>query len=264
MPSVSQVEQALKYILEERAKVLARQTGCIQRQKKFSGADLVQTLVFGWLSGPDTSLETLASLAATREVSVTDTAIPKRFTKACAQFLHALLEEMMSVVVEASQEAPLDLLKRFETGVLQDSSSVALPDALAESWQGGGGAPGGQAALQLHGRLRSQARRSARTRLDTWSHERSPEPFQRGRAPGRQFVHRRCGIRQLGQNGCTTSRGKLHPDACSCPYDVLDSRRETLGIGETPSSTSWANQPMLGACRRSVSLSHATPDDTCS
>src|SRR5713101_4356345 len=57
MMSVSQVEHCLKHILEERANVLARETGCIERQRKFSGADLLQTLVFGWLSHPDASLE---------------------------------------------------------------------------------------------------------------------------------------------------------------------------------------------------------------
>lgn len=56
MSSISQVERALKHILEERANVLARQTGCIQRQRKFSGADL---LVFGWLTHPAVSLEML-------------------------------------------------------------------------------------------------------------------------------------------------------------------------------------------------------------
>ena len=73
MTSVSQVEQSLEHILEERANVLARETGCIQRQRKFSGADLLQTLVFGWLAHPETSLEMLASTAATRHVHVTDT-----------------------------------------------------------------------------------------------------------------------------------------------------------------------------------------------
>jgi len=44
MTSVSHVEQSLKHILEERANVLARETGCIQRERKFRGADLLQTL----------------------------------------------------------------------------------------------------------------------------------------------------------------------------------------------------------------------------
>ena len=87
MSSVSQVEVSLKYVLEERANVLARETGCIERQRKFSGADLLQTLVFGWLGHPDASLEMLASMAATRQVQVTDRAIHKRFTKSCRPLL---------------------------------------------------------------------------------------------------------------------------------------------------------------------------------
>src|SRR5690349_7116701 len=126
MMSVSQVEHRLKHILEERANVLARETGCIERQRKFSGADLLQTLVFGWLSHPDASLDQLASVAALRKVEVTDTAVHKRFTPACARFLHAVLEEMTGVVVEADRQVPLDLVGRFETVVLEDSSTVAL------------------------------------------------------------------------------------------------------------------------------------------
>jgi hypothetical protein len=115
------------------------------------GADLLQTLVFGWLTHPDVSLEMLASMAATRQVQVTDTAVHKRFTKPCAQFLHTILEEMTKVVVEADREVPLALLHRFEAVVLEDSSSIALPDELAACWQGCSGAPGeGRAAVKLH------------------------------------------------------------------------------------------------------------------
>lgn len=151
MMSVSQVEHSLKHILEERANVLARETGCIQRQRKLSGADLLQTLVFGWLGHPNASLETLASVAAIREVQVTDTAIHKHFTKSCAHFLHAILEEMTDVIVEADREVPLELVSRFEAVVLEDSSTIALPNELAACWQGCGGAPGeGHAAVKLH------------------------------------------------------------------------------------------------------------------
>jgi Transposase DDE domain len=171
MTSVAQVQRALKHILEERANVLARETGCIQRQRKFSGADLLQTLVFGWLAHPEASLEMFASMAATRQVQVTDTAVHKRFTKACAQFLHAILEEMTRVVVEADREVPQALLHRFEAVVLEDSSSIALPDELAACWQGCGGTPGaGRAAVKLHvqwelkrGQLRGPCLTSGRT-----------------------------------------------------------------------------------------------------
>lgn len=151
MTSVSQVEETLKTVIEERACVLARATGCIQRERAFSGADLLQTLVFGWLTHPDASLEMLASTAAIREVYVSDTAVQKRFNEPCARFLHAVLEEMVGVLVHAEQRVPLQLLHRFSSVVLEDSSSITLPKELADYWQGsGGGLGGGEAAIKLH------------------------------------------------------------------------------------------------------------------
>lgn len=139
MSSVAYVGERLQCILQERANALAKETGCIERVRKFTGADLVQTLVFGWQQHPEASLETLASMAQVRAVSVTDTAVHKRFTAECAQFLHAVLEEMSSVVVQAAHEVPIKLVRRFTAVILEDSSSISLPDELAEVWQGCGG-----------------------------------------------------------------------------------------------------------------------------
>src|SRR5216683_1976602 len=139
MTSVAYVSEQLQFILEERACELARETGCIVRQRKFSGADLVQMLVFGFQQHPHASLEELASTAEIREVSVSDSAVDKRFTPECARLLHAVLEELTSSVVQAAQDVPIRLLRRFAAVILQDSSSMTLPDALAEQWQGCGG-----------------------------------------------------------------------------------------------------------------------------
>ena len=153
MTSVAYVSEQLQFILEERACELARETGCIVRQRKFSGADLVQMLVFGFQQHPHASLEELASTAEIREVSVSDTAVDKRFTPACARLLHAVLEELTSVVVQAAQEVPIRLLRRFSAVILEDSSSIALPDELAELWRGcGGNQRHTAAAVKLHTR----------------------------------------------------------------------------------------------------------------
>jgi hypothetical protein len=112
MQNISQIEGKLSYVMEERAKVLARETGCIQRERKFNGAALLQMLVFGWLAHPDASLEQLASTVAARDVLVTDTAVHERFNEACARFLHAVLQELTAVVVQADQDVPVPLLRR--------------------------------------------------------------------------------------------------------------------------------------------------------
>jgi hypothetical protein len=158
-------------VLEERACVLARATGCVRRQRKCSGADVVQMLVFGFQQHPQASLEDLASTAEIRDVSVTDTAVDKRFTPACARLLHAILEELTSVVVEAAQDVPIRLLRRFSAVILEDSSSMTLPDALAELWRGCGGTQEHTAAaVKLHVRLRTQAWTIVGAQADGWTH----------------------------------------------------------------------------------------------
>src|SRR6266568_4974669 len=90
-------------------------------------------------------------MAQVRDVSVSDTAVQKRFTPECAHLLHAILEEMSSVVVQAAQSVPIRLLRRFRAVILEDSSSVSLPNDLAAVWRGGGGHQDHTAAaLKLH------------------------------------------------------------------------------------------------------------------
>src|SRR5258708_9249157 len=159
MTSITQIENAMNEIFNERANVLAKESGAIQRVRKFRGADLLQTLVFGWMQHPDASLETLSSMATLRKVYVSDTAIDHRFTPTCADFFHAVLEAVVAAVV------------------LEDSSTIVLPDELAQLWRGCGGTQAhSRAALKLHvrwelkqGRLWGPALTDGR-----WSDHRSP------------------------------------------------------------------------------------------
>jgi hypothetical protein len=162
MDSIAQVEHALHTILQDRANILARETGCIERQRKFTGASLAQTLIFSWQEHPEASLEQMASLAETAAVSVSDTAVDKRFTPSCAEFLRRLLEELSAVVVEAAEPVDVELLRRFGAVILEDSSVMSLPSALHEVWQGCGNQNTQEAAsLKLHVRWELQ-----RGRLD--------------------------------------------------------------------------------------------------
>ena len=151
MSSVTYLGAQLYRLLAERADAIAKATGCVQRRRKFSGASLLQTLVFGWQQHPDASLEQLASTAATADVLVTDTAVDKRFTPQAARFLHAMLEEACSIVVQAAHDVPLPLLRRFSAVLLEDSSSISLPNELAQIWRGcGGNQDHTAAAVKLH------------------------------------------------------------------------------------------------------------------
>ena len=75
----------------------------------------------------------------------------QRFTKEAATFLLRLLEEAVALGLEATDAAPVDVLARFDAVVIEDSSTIRLPDKLADFWQSCGGGQGqSKAGLKLH------------------------------------------------------------------------------------------------------------------
>jgi hypothetical protein len=93
----------------------------------------------------------MASTAAIAQVTVTDSAVDKRFTPECAEFLRRLLEELSAVVVQAAEPVPVELLRRFSAVILEDSSVISLPADLHEVWAGCGNQAQPEAAsLKLH------------------------------------------------------------------------------------------------------------------
>ena len=145
MISVTQFGETLRQILEEEANELAKETGFIQRERIITGADFVQTLIFGWLEEPEITLDGFTQIAQRREVEITASGWHQRFTPEAV----ALMERLTQVRLEA-EAAPVALLKRFTAVIVEDSSTISLPDELAELWRGCGGSAGSsQAMLKL-------------------------------------------------------------------------------------------------------------------
>jgi hypothetical protein len=153
MPSLPQVAATMQHVLTTEAEAAARATGCVQRERAFSGATWVQTLVFGCLGTPQPSLEALAQSAAARGVAVTPQALDQRFTPAGAACLERVLAAAVTAPVAADPVA-VPLLRRFAGVYVLDTTSIALPAALAPVWPGcGNGAQPTAATLKLGVRL---------------------------------------------------------------------------------------------------------------
>ena len=170
MTSIEQVSASLTQVLETVPNRVARETGCIQRQGKFTGATLVSTVVLGLWHQPDASLEQLAQMAGACGIRVSAQAIDQRFTAAFAATLTEVLAAAVGQVVTGD---PVDLpvLARFDGVYIQDCSTISLPNGLADVWPGcGGTGDAGRAAIKLgtrldllHGRLDGPYLASGRT-----------------------------------------------------------------------------------------------------
>ena len=153
--SVEEVADALQFVFLGAAEWLARQSGFVRRTSKINGPAFVQGLTFGWLNNPHATLEELTQSLANVGAQVSPQALDQRFTPQAAQFLLGVLQEAVSRVI-TSDPVAVPILQRFAGGVaLLDATSLGLPDALAEVWQGCGGKydHGGRAGLKLQVQL---------------------------------------------------------------------------------------------------------------
>ena len=136
MTSVPHVARTMRTLLTTTAETAARQTGCVQRRSKLTGAGLVQTLVLGWLGTPAATLQQLAQMAARLGITITPQALHRRFTATTAACLAQVLATAVTQLICAEPVA-VPLLRRFRAVLVQDSTTITLPAALAPSWPAG-------------------------------------------------------------------------------------------------------------------------------
>lgn len=150
MPTLSQLARTLQTLLTTTADSAAHATHFVQRRSKLTGATFLQALVFGWLANPHATLEALAQIAATCGVSITPQGLDQRFTERAAACLQQVLHAATTQLIAADPVA-IPLLHRFTAVLIQDTTTIPLPDALAAVWAdcGGSTAHGTSAALNV-------------------------------------------------------------------------------------------------------------------
>lgn len=149
MTTVTHLSKTLQEILTKTANDLARTTGFTQRESKVTGAVFAQGLILGWLAKADATLEELTQGMAALDVSLSPQGLADRFSPQAADLLKQLLQRATQHLIAVDPVA-IPVLQRFHGVYLQDSTTITLPNALAEQWQGCGGKAGvGEAALKV-------------------------------------------------------------------------------------------------------------------
>ena len=154
MATIPQVAEAMQTVLATTANQAAREIRFVQRESKMGGAEFVQTLTYGWLENSQATLEELCQTAAALGLTITPQGLDQRFSAFAAECLRKVLEAAVGKVI-AAEPVAIPVLQRFKGVYLDDSSTVTLPDDLADVWSGCGGSTekGTSAALKLQVRL---------------------------------------------------------------------------------------------------------------
>lgn len=148
MNSIAQIVNTLQQVLTQEADRLGRASGFIRRQVKWSGSTFLQTLVLGFMCHAEASYSELSQTAATLGLNISNQGLEQRFTEKATNFVRQMLEVVIAHVIQASCN-PFPVLDSFCGVYIRDSSVIALPPSLEETWRGVGGTAGETAALKM-------------------------------------------------------------------------------------------------------------------
>lgn len=151
MDSITQIGTKMREVLQDAAEKAAQKVQLIQRRGKVTGANLCQTLVFGWWENPEATLEELTQVGRSVGLEITPQGLDQRWTEKTAAYLKQVLEDVVATKIRG-HEGELPGMSAFSHVYVEDSSVVTLPKAMAEVWQGLGG-KGTGSAVKLQTRL---------------------------------------------------------------------------------------------------------------
>jgi hypothetical protein len=153
MGIIAKVGSAVQHVLGPLAEEVATATKVIVRKRKFSGLSLARSFVLGFLQNPKASDEDLAQIAMACGVEVTPQAIEQRHTPKLVAFLEQLFRRAVNVAI-GSDKVLAEILERFTSVIILDSTSITVPDSMKEKFPGCGGTYGrGQAGFKLQTEL---------------------------------------------------------------------------------------------------------------
>lgn len=152
--SIAQLAPQLKNLLgDEVAGVLAKKVKFIQRASKLTGALFAQTLVFTWLAKPNATYANMAQKASELGLAITAQGLEDRFSVSSALFMRELLAETIKTTVVSANEKTFSVWENFNGVYIFDSSTISLPEELAQVWSGCTYQSQIKAGLKLHTRL---------------------------------------------------------------------------------------------------------------
>lgn len=138
-------EAQLQEMLSELAQTANAECQFSQRNSKLNAERFVQTLVLGWLSAGDASLNALAQKASQLGIVVSASALHERMNASAVELLGRVL---VSALRRAGiqQRLALPHLSQFSAIYVTDSTQVALPPTLRVEFAGNSG----NAMAKLH------------------------------------------------------------------------------------------------------------------
>ena len=124
-------------LCQEQINTLSKNSGWQERERKFTGMDLLKTMVFMGQSNYQLSLTERCCYLLSCGVKISKQALDKRLNKKAVVFIKSILEAVLKLkLMEGSK---LRFLKDFSSVKIIDATSFQLPEELRDHYRGFGG-----------------------------------------------------------------------------------------------------------------------------
>lgn len=150
----NQIEIISRFFDPDRVEHLARESKFVQRESLLSGMDFLLLCMFAHQKTEGVSLEDMCGELCRQGVYITKQSLQDRFNGHAVEFVNGLLNEALSIKLNASRLAAHTVFRRI---VIWDSTQIELPEAFGTKYRGhGGGASAGALKIQYGYDLLSQ------------------------------------------------------------------------------------------------------------
>ena len=202
---------------------------------------------------PNAKIADFQSTAAQLGLDVTTTAIEHRFTPQLVTFLRSVLEQIVHRAMAAASQ-PVDLPKQFTSIRIGDSSTLAVPEELADQFPGCGGKSGSGQASPRPPAVGLPHRLDSPTADYPGTPQRRDQSHRPGGAPGRVAVVVRPGLLRSGAIRQDRA-GRRFLDLAAAARDVgLRRRGPSLAPAAIPAAADGAGADRcVGFARRDTS-----------
>ena len=164
---------------------IAHQSGFVQRTPKLNGPIFLQAMVFTSIEQDQATLKQFAQSCLDLGIEISEQGFDNRLGSESVAFL----EEMFRQAMEQFRNKlplPLPILHQFSHIYILDSSSIALPESLADEYPGSGGnavCPGTVRTQIWEAIIDSRAMRQGIPREECWNERIEQIPLKRPETP---------------------------------------------------------------------------------
>ena len=137
MHQITDVAKSINDFFNLKAEEISILTGFVKRKRKLTGTSFVKALVLGNMGDGNCSIDTMRQILDEGSIEITKQGLDFRFTEVAVKFMEKMFHESLELF-KRNLLIDCEILKKFASVKLLDSTQIGLPNAMEKIYKGYG------------------------------------------------------------------------------------------------------------------------------